>query len=118
MLKLPLERESLIWNRWSEPKDFFAISNGQYNENDVKMFCAHEMSEGISQGVTSNRPGAAGGLLQLNEESYSHTKVTQQPTSLKLAASSKGVAMSNNVIQSTPRSFFFLPPLTLPSASL
>ena len=57
------------------------------------LFCAREMSESISQGVTANRPGPAGGLLQLNEESYSHTKVTQQPTSLKLAASSKGVAM-------------------------
>ena len=59
------------------------------------MFCAREMSESISQGVTANRPGPAGGLLQLNDEWYSHTKVTQQPTSLKLAASSKGVAMRN-----------------------
>jgi len=74
-------------------QDFLAISNAHYNKEDVNMFCAHEMSESISQGVTANRAGPAGGLLQLNEESYSHTKVTQQPTSLKLAASSKGVAM-------------------------
>ena len=72
-----------------------AISNAQHNKMDVNMFCAREMSESISQGVTANRPGPAGGLLQLNDESYSHTKVTQQPTSLKLAASSKGVAMRN-----------------------
>ena len=45
-------------------QDFLAISNAQHNKMDVNMFCAREMSESISQGVTANRPGPAGGLLR------------------------------------------------------
>ena len=62
------------------------------------MFCAREMSESISQGVTANRPGPAGGLLQLNDESYSHTSNT---TTNKFEACGiiKGCCHEENILQ-------------------
>ncbi len=72
--------------------DFLAISNPPYDQDSINLLSAHE-NESILRGVKGNRPGPASGFLQLHDESFSHTRVTQKPTSLMLAASSRGSAM-------------------------
>lgn len=73
--------------------NYIAICDASYDNDSVDEFCQHETRENINFGVTGKRPGPAGGFLQLNDRSPNHTKVTQNPTSLKLAARSSGVAM-------------------------
>ena len=72
--------------------DFLAISNPPYHQDSMKSLSVHE-NESILRRVKANRPGPASGFLQFHEESFSHTRVTQKPTSLKLAASPRGSAM-------------------------
>jgi len=84
--------------------DFLAISNPPYDQNSMNSLSAHE-NESILCRVKANRPGPASGFLQFQEESFSHTRVTQKPTSLMLAASPRGSAMGklyindNNVVK-------------------
>ena len=71
-------------------QDFFVISNSHHDKKSVNQFCAYEMNENISQGVTGSRAGPASGFMQLENESFSYTPITQKATSLKVATSSKG----------------------------
>ena len=44
-------------------QEFFEISNAHHDKKSFENFCAHEMSERISQGVASSQSGPASGFM-------------------------------------------------------
>ena len=88
VVKLPIRKDC---KQSPCDQNFIAINNIQHVDASLDAFCREE-SISICHGIRSSRAGPASGVCLMTDHSQSHTPVTQKPTSLQLASTSKGCA--------------------------